>query len=87
MALSAGRVSKAYLPILMNGMISVFHNRFSYVWSPASECLAVLLSQHVGLVWEKFINYFEQCLSMFQALGDPYEKASAKLASQSSGMW
>ncbi|XP_004305310.1 PREDICTED: small subunit processome component 20 homolog [Fragaria vesca subsp. vesca] len=67
MGLSAGRISEAYLPLVLNGMIGIFHNRFSHLWNPASECLAVLISQSKGHVWETFLNYFEQCQSIFQS--------------------
>ncbi|XP_050365350.1 uncharacterized protein LOC126783867 isoform X2 [Argentina anserina] len=67
MGLSAGRICDAYLPLVLNGMIGIFHNRFSHLWKPVSECLAVLISQSKGLVWEAFLKYFEQCQSIFQA--------------------
>ncbi|KAM6565406.1 hypothetical protein CsatA_024534 [Cannabis sativa] len=84
MALSARRISEVYIPLLVNGMIGVFHNRFSYVWNPASECLAVALSNYVGLVWEGFLGYFKQILSTFQASNDQLDKAKAEFFSNAS---
>uniref|UniRef100_A0A803Q1W1 ARM repeat superfamily protein n=1 Tax=Cannabis sativa TaxID=3483 RepID=A0A803Q1W1_CANSA len=84
MALSARRISEVYIPLLVNGMIGVFHNRFSYVWNPASECLAVALSNYVGLVWEGFLGYFKQILSTFQASNDHLDKAKAEFSSNAS---
>lgn len=86
MALSAGRIAEGYVPLLLNAMIGVFHNRFSYLWDPASECLAVLVSHNVKLVWEKFLAYFEQIVSMFQASNDQLDKMNAKSSENSSGM-
>ncbi|KAL5542673.1 hypothetical protein UlMin_010383 [Ulmus minor] len=86
MALSVGRIPEAYVPLLLNGMIGVFHNRFSYIWTPASECLAVLVSQHVGLVWDKFLSYFEQMLSTFQASNKQLDKMNAKSSDESSDL-
>lgn len=87
MALSTGRVPEAYVPLLLNGIIGVFHNRFSNLWSPASECLALLLSQNFGLVWEEFINYFGKCLAIFQASNVQLDKMNANFVNKSSGMW
>jgi U3 small nucleolar RNA-associated protein 20 len=65
MGLSAGRIAEAYIPILLSGMIGIFHNRFSYQWASASECLAVLIGKHVALVWDKYVCYLEHCQSVF----------------------
>lgn len=86
MGLSGGRIAEAYLPLVLNGMIGIFHNRFSYLWNPTSECLAVLISQNTGLVWERLVHYFEQCLSRFQASFDQVEEVNSKLTNKSSGM-
>ncbi|KAM1823011.1 hypothetical protein ACFX1X_025378 [Malus domestica] len=86
MALSAGRIAEAYLPLVLNGMIGIFHNRFSYLWNPASECLAVLISQNIGLVWENFVSYFEQCQSRFQASFDQIDKVNSKTTNKSIGL-
>lgn len=86
MSLSAGKIPEAYVPLLLNGIIGVFHIRFSYLWNPASECLALLISENVGLVWEEFINYFGKCLTIFQASNVQLDKMNAD-SIQSSGMW
>lgn len=86
MGLSSGRIAGAYLPLVLNGLIGIFHNRFSSLWSPASECLAVLISQYTGIVWERFVNYFEHCQSRFQASFDQADKVNSELANKSSGM-
>ncbi|PON57236.1 Coatomer beta subunit [Trema orientale] len=85
-ALSAGRIAEAYVPVLLNGMIGVFHNRFSYIWNPACECLAVSVSNHVGLVWERFLNYFAQILSTFQASNGQIDKMNAESSSNPSAL-
>ncbi|GLU08657.1 hypothetical protein SLE2022_255570 [Rubroshorea leprosula] len=66
MGLSSGRIPETYIPLVLNGIIGIFYNRFSYIWEPACECLAVLTSKYVGLVWDKLIDYFEECQSLVQ---------------------
>jgi U3 small nucleolar RNA-associated protein 20 len=85
MGLSAGRIAEAYIPILLSGMIGIFHNRFSYQWASASECLAVLIGKHVALAWDKFVYYLEHCQAVFHMFHDK-PGGSAELSDQSSGM-
>ncbi|KAM7258000.1 hypothetical protein ACFE04_013741 [Oxalis oulophora] len=66
MYLSAGRISKTYVPFVLNALIGIFHNRFSYLWNPTSECLAVLIKSNFEIVWENFVQYFQQYLYRFQ---------------------
>ncbi|XP_050219970.1 uncharacterized protein LOC126670312 [Mercurialis annua] len=77
--LSAGRISKTYMPVLMSGIIGIFHNRFSSLWNPASECLAILIGENVTLVWEKFTNHIEKCLCVFQSSHDTLDAESNKV--------
>ncbi|XVF29034.1 hypothetical protein REPUB_Repub15cG0084600 [Reevesia pubescens] len=86
MGLSAGRIPEAYVPLVLNGIIGIFHNRFSYLWDAASECLAVLISKHTGLVWDKFIFYFEQCQSLVQASDVQHDRVNANLSNTSSDL-
>ncbi|EEF44174.1 conserved hypothetical protein [Ricinus communis] len=79
MGLSAGRISKTYIPIVLSGIIGIFHNRFSYLWNPASECLAVLIGENATLVWDKFVHYFEKCLSVFQSSHDKLDGENTEL--------
>ncbi|KAK0607559.1 hypothetical protein LWI29_016732 [Acer saccharum] len=83
MSLTTGRIAEAYIHLVLNGIIGILHNRFSYLWSPASECLAVLISKHAELVWNKFVCYFEHCQSMFQTSHDQLDRKSAKLSNKS----
>ncbi|KAI9196852.1 hypothetical protein LWI28_027565 [Acer negundo] len=83
MSLTTGRIAEAYIPLVLNGIIVILHNRFSHLWSPASECLAVLISKHVELVWNKFVCYFEHCQSIFQTSHDQLDRKSAKLSNKS----
>ncbi|XP_011045607.1 PREDICTED: U3 small nucleolar RNA-associated protein 20-like [Populus euphratica] len=85
MGLSAGRIAEAYIPILLSGMIGIFHNRFSYQWASASECLAVLIGKHVALAWDKFVCYLEHCQSVFHMFNDK-PGGSAELSDQSSDL-
>lgn len=86
MDLAAGRISETYIPLVLNGVLGIFHNRFSYLWNPASECLAVLISKHVGFVWNKLVRYFQHCQSIFQISQDELDKPSFKLPDKSAGM-
>ncbi|CAE5958438.1 unnamed protein product [Arabidopsis arenosa] len=66
--LSAGGIHEAYVQLVFNGMIGLFHNRFSKLPKPAFECLAILLEKHTGAVWTGFVRYFRQCQLKFQTL-------------------
>ncbi|XP_065862754.1 uncharacterized protein [Euphorbia lathyris] len=83
MAVCAGRISETYLPIILSGMIGVLHNRFSYLWNPASECLAILIGDNVTLLWDKFVCYFTECLSVFQSSHDKFDEGSTRLPCKS----
>ncbi|XP_028759690.1 small subunit processome component 20 homolog isoform X2 [Neltuma alba] len=61
MDLSAGRISDVYVPLVLNGLLGILHNRFSDLWDPVLECLAVLISQYFALVWDTFVCYLERC--------------------------
>lgn len=86
MGLSAGRIPETYVPLVLNGIIGIFHNRFSYLWDAASECLAVLISKQTGLVWDKFISYFDRCQSLVQAPDVQHDRDNGNLSDSSSGM-
>lgn len=86
MDLGAGRISETYIPLVLNGVLGIFHNRFSYLWNPASECLAVLISKHVGFVWNKLVRYFQHCQSIFQISQDELDKPSFKLPDKSADL-
>ncbi|KAG5588462.1 hypothetical protein H5410_048896 [Solanum commersonii] len=76
MSLSAGRVAEEYMPVVLSGIIGIFHNRFSYLWNPTLDCIAVLLSQYFGLLWDRYIEYLDHYLSVF--LGSRDEAAQSK---------
>lgn len=85
MGLSAGRLPQAYVLLVLNGIIGILNNRFSYLWDPAIECLAVLISQHVGLVWDRFVCYLEQYQSIFHTSHEVCE-GNSNFYGESSGM-
>ena len=86
MDLSAGRIPETYISLLLKGIIGIFYNRFSYLWGPASECLAVLIGRHVGIVWDKFMMCLDECQSIFRASVDHLKEVNAELLDKSSGM-
>ncbi|KAB1206516.1 hypothetical protein CJ030_MR7G000028 [Morella rubra] len=57
--------SSLCVPLVLNGIVGILNNQFSYLWNPALECLAVLLSQHVRLLWDNFVCYIEQYQLIF----------------------
>ncbi|XP_047962279.1 small subunit processome component 20 homolog [Salvia hispanica] len=65
--LSDHRVADEYILAALNGILGILHNRFSCFWDPALECLTVLVGQYFGIVWDRFINYLEQCHCDFLA--------------------
>ncbi|WCJ33154.1 ARM repeat superfamily protein [Euphorbia peplus] len=76
MAVCSGKISETYLPIVLSGMIGVLHNRFSYLWNPTSECLGVLIGDNATSLWDKFVFYFTECLSVFQSSHDRFDEES-----------
>lgn len=67
MSLRARRVADQYILAALNGILGILHNRFSYIWDPALECLTFLVGQYFGIVWNKYIDYLEHCQSEFLA--------------------
>lgn len=65
MSLSAHRVADQYIIAALNGIFGILHNRFSYFWNPALECLNVLIGQYFGIVGNRYIDYLESCQSDF----------------------
>ncbi|KAH6811413.1 hypothetical protein C2S51_025175 [Perilla frutescens var. frutescens] len=64
-SLSAHGVAEKYIHPALNGIFGILHNRLSYLWNPALECLTVLIGQYFGVVWTRYIYYLEQCQSDF----------------------
>lgn len=67
MSLSAHRVADQYMLVALNGIIGILHNRFSYLWNPALECLTILIGQYFRMVWNSYVKYLEHCQSDFLA--------------------
>lgn len=85
MELSAGRVHEAYVPLVFNGMIGLFHNRFSKIWERASECLADLMKMHTGAVWNGFVRYLGQCQLKLEALHNHTESDNYSISQKYTG--
>ncbi|CAA7036210.1 unnamed protein product [Microthlaspi erraticum] len=86
MELSAGRVHEAYVPLVFNGMIGLFHNRFSKIWERASECLAELMKMHTGTVWNDFVRYLGQCQLKLEALHNHTESENYSISQKYTGL-
>ncbi|XP_073273960.1 uncharacterized protein [Primulina huaijiensis] len=63
--LSARSVPEQYLPGVLSGIVGIFYNRYSYVWKPASECLAVIIGQYFRMLWDKYVMHLDHCQSVF----------------------
>ncbi|KAK2988996.1 hypothetical protein RJ640_013987 [Escallonia rubra] len=78
MDLCAGRIPETYAPFALYGIIGILHNRFSSLWDPAIECLAVLIRQYFGMVWEIYVQYLEQCQTVFLASQDQIREGNTE---------
>lgn len=85
MDLSAGRIHVAYVQLVLNGMMGLFHNRYFDLWGPASECLAVLLRNHTRAVWSDFVCYLDQWQLKFESLHNHSENANHSMAERHTG--
>lgn len=85
MGLSGARIAGIYMPSVLYGVIGIFHNRFSYLWDPASDCIAVLIGKYFDMTWDIFVQYLEQCESNFLASHDQSERSRSAPTSKSSG--
>ncbi|XP_022025733.1 small subunit processome component 20 homolog isoform X2 [Helianthus annuus] len=65
MDLSAKRIHDAYIPLVFNAVIGIFHNRFNYLWNPAMECFVVLVNDYPSPVWETCMKFLDKCVSNF----------------------
>ncbi|KAJ4967931.1 hypothetical protein NE237_014632 [Protea cynaroides] len=83
MGLSADKISEVYVPLLLNGIIGIFHNRFSHQWEPAMECLALIINRYTKLVWDRFICYLGQCQLGFLSSHNQYERVVIESSSKS----
>ncbi|ESQ34339.1 hypothetical protein EUTSA_v10009353mg [Eutrema salsugineum] len=83
--LSAGRIHDAYVPLVFNGMLGLFHNRFSEIWEPVSECLAVLMRKHTGAVWNDFVHYLGQCQLKLEAHDNHRENENYSISQKHTG--
>jgi U3 small nucleolar RNA-associated protein 20 len=57
MSLSSNMVHDDYISPLLHGIIGILYNRFSDLWPPTLDCLAVLIRKHKELVWTQFVKF------------------------------
>ncbi|XP_027334628.1 small subunit processome component 20 homolog isoform X2 [Abrus precatorius] len=86
MDLSARRIPDVYVPLVLNGLLGILNNRFSYLWNPVIECIAVLISQHFLLVWDSLINYLEKCQAILQTSCNLHSSVNGALFEQPAGL-
>ncbi|CAL9158827.1 unnamed protein product [Musa hybrid cultivar] len=77
MSLSSGRINDIYIPLLLNGIIGILHNRFSHIWEPALDCLTILIGRHKELAWNSFVHYLDSCQSKFLCSGNHLVKLNS----------
>ncbi|KAJ3672155.1 hypothetical protein LUZ60_006876 [Juncus effusus] len=54
---SSGRFRKDHSKLLLHGILGVLFNRFSQVWDPAVDVLAVLIRGCKDSVWDEFVEW------------------------------
>ncbi|KAL8239479.1 hypothetical protein R6Q59_016046 [Mikania micrantha] len=79
MDLLAKRISDAYIPLVFNAVIGIFHNRFNYLWNPAMECFVVMVNDYHSLVWEICMKFLGKCVSNFVSHGEHYDQGNSEL--------
>lgn len=57
MSISAKMVHDDYITSLLYGLIGILYNRFSDLWPPTLDCLAVLVRKHKELVWSQLVQF------------------------------
>ncbi|KAK8959123.1 hypothetical protein KSP40_PGU003577 [Platanthera guangdongensis] len=78
MVVSSGKIHDAYLPLLLNGVIGILHNRFALLWQPALECLISIIRRYGRIVWNQFV----QNLEYYQLKSLSFVDAAPKLKSE-----
>ncbi|KAI8539167.1 hypothetical protein RHMOL_Rhmol09G0160300 [Rhododendron molle] len=86
MGLSSARIAETYLPSVLYGIIGIFHNRFSSLWDPALDCMAVVISKYFDVTWDGFVQYLEQCQSNFLASNGQSDRSNSVSTCNSSGL-
>lgn len=87
MDLSAGRIPNAYVPLVLNGLFGILNNRFSQIWNPVLECIAVLINLHFSLVWDNLIDYLERCQAIMETSSNLHGSADDVSLDQPTGMF
>lgn len=85
MELSAGRIPNVYVPLVLNGLFGILNNRFSYLWNPVLECIAVLISLHFLRVWDSLVAYLERCQTIFDTPSNLHGSVNGALFDQPAG--
>ncbi|KAE9587003.1 hypothetical protein Lalb_Chr23g0269101 [Lupinus albus] len=88
MDLTSGRIPPvyAYVTLVLNGLFGILNNRFSLLWDPVLECIAVLIRLHFSLAWKKFIDYLERCQSILQTSCELHDSINGPLLHQPTGL-
>ncbi|KNA06859.1 hypothetical protein SOVF_177220 isoform A [Spinacia oleracea] len=60
-SLSAPGTTEVYVLPAFYGIIGLLYNQYSDLSNSAIECLSVMISKYPGILWNRFISFFEQC--------------------------
>lgn len=86
MIISTTRVDETYVPALLYGMIGIFNMQLSNLWDLAMDCLAVLISKHFEIVWDRYIQYLDHFLSLSVITGNQYGRSGAESVNEFSDL-
>ncbi|KAK1435340.1 hypothetical protein QVD17_01101 [Tagetes erecta] len=79
MDLLAKRICDAYIPLVFNAIIGIFHNRFNYLWNPAMECFVGMINDYHLLVWEICMKFLGKCVSNFVSHREHSDQGNSEL--------
>ncbi|KAI3823108.1 hypothetical protein L1987_04536 [Smallanthus sonchifolius] len=79
MDLLAKRICDAYIPLVFNAVIGIFHNRFNYLWNPAMDCFVVMVNDYHLLVWEICMKFLDKCVSNFVSHREHSDQGNSEL--------
>ncbi|CAL0327253.1 unnamed protein product [Lupinus luteus] len=84
--LTSGRIPSVYVTLVLNGLFGILNNRFSLLWDPVLECIAILIRLHFSHVWNKFIVYLGRCQSILQTSCELHDSVNGPPLHQPTGL-
>lgn len=85
-SLSAPGTTEVYVLPAFYGIIGLLYNQYSDLSNSAIECLSVMISKYPGILWNRFISFFEQCqTSSLKTHG--LDISNIESCSETTGLW